>query len=83
MILAQVAFPFRWFDIYRHSGASRHLAALLDSGFRRRDGLPAKPPETKRCPKRCPAKNFRLTSAPGCGNIAAQRLWSDFTGRLL
>ena len=40
---------FRWLDIYRHSGESRNLAAPLDSGFRRRDGLSAKPPQTKRC----------------------------------
>ena len=37
------------FDIYRHSGASRNLAAPLDSGLRHSDGLPAKPPKTKRC----------------------------------
>ena len=34
--------------MHRHSGESRNLVALLDSGFRRRDGLPAKPPKTKR-----------------------------------
>ena len=32
----------------RHSGASRNLKALLDSGFRRSDGQPAQPPKTKR-----------------------------------
>ena len=40
----------RRFDIHRHSGASRNLAALLDSGLRRSDGLSAKPPKNETLP---------------------------------
>ena len=55
----------RWFDNCRHSGASRNLATLLDSGFRRSDGLPAKPPKTKRY-RLC----FQLPPTPHSGAAA-------------
>ena len=45
----------------RHSGASRNLAALLDSGFRRSDDPPAKPPKTKRYPA-CPGPFYSRTT---------------------
>ena len=54
---------FRWLDIYRHSGASRNLAALLDSAFRRSNDLTARPPEKKRRPPP-PAAGRRLETPP-------------------
>ena len=57
---AKVAFPirrfdffpsfrfFRHFNFFRHSGESWNLRAAMDSGFRRKAGLPAKPPAKQR-----------------------------------